>query len=101
MASGTARLRKPAPDSSQLLEVDIPPLVQGDKLTRQEFLRRWEKMPDLKRAELIGGIVYMASPVRRRHGTTENNLHVWLGTYRLATAGLESASNTTWLMLED
>jgi hypothetical protein len=32
------------------------PLVAGDRLTRDEFLRRWEEMPDLKKAELIGGV---------------------------------------------
>jgi len=32
-----------------------PPLRDGDRLTREEFLRRWEAMPDVKRAELIGG----------------------------------------------
>lgn len=101
MASGTARLRKPASDPSGLLEEDIPPLVQGDKLTRQEFLRRWEKMPDLKRAELIGGIVYMPSAVRRRHGTTERHLSGWLSIYEAATPGLDGANNTTWFMLED
>jgi hypothetical protein len=34
-----------------------PPLREGDRLTRNEFLRRWEAMPELKRAELINGIV--------------------------------------------
>src|SRR5205814_1183188 len=93
--------RKRASDSPRLLDGDVPPLVAGDKLTREEFLRRWEKMPDLKRAELIGGIVYMPSAVRRRHGTTEHHLSVWSGHYELATPGLDGANNTTWFMLED
>ena len=42
----------------------IPPLEQGDHLTRDEFERRYEAMPDLKKAELIEGVVYMPSPVR-------------------------------------
>ena len=49
-----------------------PPLQAGDRLTRAEFLERWEAMPQLKRAELIGGIVYMPSPVSRHHGRWEN-----------------------------
>ena len=43
----------------------LPPLHDGDRLTSDEFIRRWEAMPDLKHAELIDGIVQMPSPVRR------------------------------------
>ncbi len=47
----------------------IPPLENGDQLTRVEFERRYEKMPNLKKAELIEGIVYMGSPLRiEQHG---------------------------------
>src|ERR1019366_5111564 len=41
----------------------IPPLQNGDRLTADEFERRYDAMPDLKKAELINGVVYMASPV--------------------------------------
>lgn len=41
----------------------LPELRSGDKMSRDEFLRRWEAMPDLKRAELIGGVVYLSSPM--------------------------------------
>jgi hypothetical protein len=40
----------------------LPPRM-GDQLTREEFLRRWEAHPRIKLAELIGGTVYMPSPV--------------------------------------
>ena len=47
----------------------IPPLENGDRLTRDEFERRYDAMPNLKKAELIEGEVYMPSPVRQRgHG---------------------------------
>ena len=29
------------------------PLVSGEKLSRDEFLRRWEALPNLKMAELL------------------------------------------------
>jgi hypothetical protein len=46
-----------------------PELENGDRLTRAEFERRYDAMPELKRAELIEGIVYIPSPVRHaRHG---------------------------------
>ena len=38
-----------------------PPLEQGDRLTRDEFERRYDAMPNLKKAELIEGVVYMAA----------------------------------------
>src|SRR5437660_11748304 len=38
---------------------EVPPLESGDRLTAQEFLRRYEAMPRVKKAELIEGIVYM------------------------------------------
>ena len=50
--------------------IPLPPLESGDRLTRAEFERRYEAMPEVKRAELINGVVYMGSPVRfRAHGT--------------------------------
>jgi len=42
----------------------LPPLENGDRLTSREFERRYNAMPELKKAELIEGIVYMASPLR-------------------------------------
>ena len=48
----------------------VPPLENGDRLTRAEFERRYDAMPEVKKAELIEGIVYMPSPVRfRNHGS--------------------------------
>ena len=44
-----------------------PPLENGDRLSSREFLRRYEAMPELKKAELIQGVVYMPSPVSANH----------------------------------
>ena len=58
----------------------IPPLENGDTLTRAEFERRYEAMPHLKKAELIEGVVYVPSPVRHRyHGHQHTHLISWLG----------------------
>src|SRR2546423_9021201 len=74
----------------------IPPLENGDTLTRAEFERRYEAMPHLKKAELIEGVVYVPSPVRlRRHGQPNAELVTWLGVYRAATPGVMVADNTT------
>ncbi len=74
----------------------LPPLENGDRLTRDEFERRYEAMPHLKKAELIEGIVYMASPVRlSRHGEPCNDLGGILFMYKLATPGVRAGSDTT------
>jgi hypothetical protein len=55
----------------------LPPLLRdGDRLTRDEFMRLWEQMPELQRAELIDGIVYMPSPVSRTHSGSQFGLAV-------------------------
>lgn len=73
-----------------------PPLENGDRLTRVEFERRYNAMPDLKKAELIEGIVYMASPVRNSlHGRPHSDLNGWLYSYRIATPGTETSDNPT------
>jgi Uma2 family endonuclease len=83
------------------VEQEIPMLIAGDCLTRAEFIRRWEVMPQIKRAELIGGVVYVPSPVSLAHGVMENNVAVWLGVYRAATPGCESMNNASWFMVDD
>lgn len=75
-----------------------PPLRAGDRLTRQEFMRRWEAMPDLKWAELLDGVVYMPSPVSKPHGEYHAQMSGWLMIYIAATPGCEAGSGSTWLM---
>ncbi|WP_309734542.1 Uma2 family endonuclease [Chamaesiphon sp. OTE_75_metabat_556] len=67
----------------------IPPLENGDRLTRYEFERRYNAMPHLKRAELIEGVVYMAAALSfRSHGEPHASLMTWLGNYTVATPGV-------------
>ena len=56
----------PTPRSSAAPTKLPPPLEHGDHLTREEFERRWENMPDLKKAELLNGRVYLAADYRGR-----------------------------------
>lgn len=73
----------------------IPPLENGDRLTRHEFEKRYEAMSQIK-AELIEGVVYMSSPVRaRRHGVPHALVITWLGVYRAATPGVMLCDNAT------
>jgi Uma2 family endonuclease len=65
-------------------------------LSAQEFLRRYEAMPEVKKAELIDGVVYMGSPVRiDQHGEPDALIQVWLGTYSIATPSVKHATNST------
>ena len=75
--------------------IPIPALESGDRLTRAEFERRYEATPEKFKAELIEGIVYVASPVRVFHGVPHAALITWLGVYRAATPGVSGADNTT------
>ncbi|ETW94552.1 MAG: hypothetical protein ETSY1_34360 [Candidatus Entotheonella factor] len=74
----------------------IPPLENGDRLSRAEFERRYDAMPYLKKAELIEGIVYMPSPVRHRfHGRPHSQLIGWLIAYEAGTPGVQVGDNST------
>jgi Uma2 family endonuclease len=71
------------------------PLESGDHLAAEEFERRFDAMPDLKKAELIDGVVYVASPVSSEHGDRHSDLGAWLGTYRAFTPGVAAGLDST------
>jgi Uma2 family endonuclease len=74
----------------------LPPLENGDRLARAEFERRYHAMPQLKKAELIEGIVYMPSPVRHQlHGRPHSQLIGWLALYEVGTPGVQVGVNST------
>jgi Uma2 family endonuclease len=74
----------------------LPILENGDRVTRDEFERRYYHMPNVKKAELIEGVVYVPSPLRyNQHGKPHSQIMIWLGNYATATPGLEIADNTT------
>lgn len=75
--------------------VPTPPLENGDRLTRTEFERRYQATPENFKAELIEGVVYVASPVRVFHGTPHAALVTWLGVYWTATPGVSVSDNAT------
>ncbi|MBM4067552.1 MAG: Uma2 family endonuclease [Planctomycetes bacterium] len=82
-------------------EPEVVPLNPGDKLSRAEFLRRWEAHPEIKNAELFGGIVYMASPVSVQHGDSDGQLGGLFFVYSAATPGTATGHNTTTFILDD
>jgi Uma2 family endonuclease len=71
-------------------------LEPGDRLSRDEFERRYERMPQVRKAELIEGTVYIPSPARaRKHGKPHMQLSHWLATYELETPGVEGFDNSS------
>jgi len=73
----------------------IPLLCAGDVLTRDEFERRYAAMPELKKAELIEGVVYTEPLVRFVHGHLHALLAGWLGAYAEATPRTEAGILST------
>lgn len=87
----TARRPRRAPP-----QMTIPPLETGDRLSRPEFERRYTAHPEIKKAELIEGVVYMPSPVHfRSHGSPHSRIIAWLVVYAAATPGVEVGDNAT------
>jgi Uma2 family endonuclease len=53
-------------------------------------------MPELKKAELIEGVVFMPSPVRaEQHGNPHADLIGWLAFYRANTPGVRASADAT------
>jgi hypothetical protein len=77
-----------------------PALRDGDRMSREQFHRIYEQMPEDFKAELIEGIVHVASPLRLRHGNRHISLSMLFGTYEGHTPGVEAGDNTTILLGE-
>jgi Uma2 family endonuclease len=89
-------LAEPLSRPRETTPVEPPPLEGGDRLTRYEFERRYQARPDIKKVELIEGVVYMPSPVRAKsHSGPHGQIITWLGVYAAATPGVEFYDNAT------
>lgn len=80
----------------------VPPLDSGDRLTQAEFERRYHLHPEIKKAELIEGVVYVASPVRiKQHSVPHARIMAWVTHYWVATPGILVADNGTYRLDEE
>jgi Uma2 family endonuclease len=70
-------------------------------MSRAEFHHAYERAPKHFKAELIGGIVYVASPLRRPHGTHHLDLGTLLGFYKGHTTGVEAGDNATVFLADN
>jgi Uma2 family endonuclease len=79
-----------------------PVLESGDRLTRAEFHRRYCRRPDLWKAELVRGVVYVASPARTNvHGNPVGLVAFWLNAYAMNVPGLRVAVDSTAFLSAD
>ena len=80
----------------------VPPLESGDRLGRYEFERRYQALPHVKKAELIEGVVYVASPLRfERHAEPHSWVITWLCLYQIATPGVRLGIDPTVRLDQD
>ena len=90
MTTGTPITSRPA------RSVPVPPLQSGDRLDADEFERRYDAAPDLKKAELIDGVVYVPPPVSDAfHGEPQFRVVGWLALYVITTPGVTGSDNST------
>jgi Uma2 family endonuclease len=90
------------PQVNQTPKSLIPALENGDRLSRHEFERRYTASPNVKKAELIEGVVYVASPLRfQRHAKPHTNLVGWLWTYQINTPGIQPGIEPTVRLDQD
>ena len=74
------------------------PLENGEFMHSSEFLRRYERMPQVKKAELIEGVVYMGSPVSVRHAKPDALIQGWLVAYASRHPETEALTNATVIL---
>lgn len=87
---------KPSTQIQTAEQLEPPPLNSGDHLSRAEFERRYQAHPEIKKAELIEGVVYVSSPIRyEKHADPHFDIIAWLGAYRAATPGVKGGDNAT------
>jgi len=78
-----------------------PPLQSGDRLTRVEFHRRYCQHPEIKKAELVEGVVVVSSPVSKHHSTPHNRVAGWLAFYAAHMTGVEVETEISLILDSD
>ncbi len=76
----------------------LPTRIAGQRLERPTFHARYKAMSPDTRAELVGGVVSMPSPMRRDHAVEGHIVSGWLFHYERHTSGVKGASGATVLL---
>ena len=94
--------RQTAPAPHAILSVShLPPVEVGDHLDQATFHARYEAMSPDFRAELIGGVVFVPSPLRSEHGESHALVMGWLTNYWIATPGTRVRDKATAILGDD
>ena len=78
----------------------VPPFENGDRMDQPTFHALYETTPPGFKAELVGGVVYMASPVSVNHGRPHRVLTSWIDAYAQHTEGTEWFSDLTIILAD-
>ncbi len=73
-------------------------LHSGDSMMQSEFHSIYKLMPEGFKAELIGGVVYVASPLKQSHAEYHSWLNSVLMMYVANTPGLQLCDNATVIL---
>lgn len=75
----------------------VPPLQSGDRLSRDEFERRYRATSGNIKAELVEGKVYVMGPPVSSEGHSAPHFRFigWLSIYEMRTPGVEGGDNGT------
>ncbi|MGE3539484.1 MAG: Uma2 family endonuclease [Candidatus Tectimicrobiota bacterium] len=82
------------------MESRLPLLEAGGHLDQRTFHERYLAMPPTFRAELIGGVVFVPSPLSWGHGSHHALSITWLVQYTLSTPGTQVGDTTTTILSE-
>lgn len=89
------------PMSHVVRAASLPSLETGDRLDRRTFHERYAAMPESFRAELLGGMVVVPSPISREHWSVQGLVSLWLGNYSVATPGAAFGTNGSVFLSDD
>jgi len=89
------------PTAANVPQDQALPLETGDHLDQTTFHARYAAMPEDVQAELIEGVVYMASPVHDTHGESHLKAGFWITSYEAATPGTRGLDNTSTVPSEE
>jgi Uma2 family endonuclease len=79
----------------------VPTLENGDRMNQPEFHLRYEAYPQGVKIELVGGTVYVASPMRWPHGELTWKLVTALDVFVEATPGVLGADGVSAILSEE
>lgn len=82
-------------------EKRVRSLFNGDRMQQPEFHRRYEACPEDEKWELVGGVVYIASPLKLKHSDYDGEIGYLMEAYRRATPGTHVTHNASAILGEE